>query len=130
MVFPDDRKYTKTHEWAKLEDNLVRVGISSFAVDKLGDIVFLDLPDIGTSITREDSMGEIESVKAVADLYAPVSGEVVEVNSDLMDDLDIVAHAPYEDAWLLLIKAADLTELDSLLDAAAYEKLCKEEAGQ
>ena len=130
MQFPNDRKYGRTHEWAKLEGDLVRVGISEFAAEQLGDIVYVDLPDVGATLTQGGGLGEIESVKAVADLYAPVSGEVVEANTGLLADLDLVSQDPYGDAWIVAIRPTDTTELDSLLDAAEYGRLCEEDAGE
>lgn len=130
MTFPDDRMYTRTHEWAKQEGELVRVGITEFAADQLGDIVYLDLPEVGKAIAQGDVLGEIESVKAVVELYAPVGGDVAEVSSSVLDDLDSIRRDPYREAWMVVIEAGDLTELSSLLDAATYEQLCTEEAGQ
>ena len=130
MTFPDDRRYAKTHEWAKQEGDLVRVGITEFATDQLGDIVYLGLPEVGKTVAQGDVLGEIESVKAVAELYAPVGGEVAEVSSSVLDDLDSIRRDPYREAWMVVIEASDLAELSSLLDAAAYEQLCAEEAGQ
>ena len=128
-MFPDDRMYTKTHEWAKQEGDLVRIGITEFAVDQLGDIVYLDLPEVSDTVAQGDVLGEIESVKAVAELYVPVGGQVAEVNGSVLDDLDSIRRDPYGEAWVVVIEAGDLTELSSLLDAAAYEQLCTEEAG-
>ena len=127
MTFPDDRRYAETHEWAKQEGDVVRVGITAFATEQLGDIVYLDLPEVGKTVAHGEVLGEIESVKAVVDLYAPVSGEVIEANNGLLDDLDLVGQDPYGDAWMVLIRADDTAELTSLLDAAAYEKVCEEE---
>ena len=129
MTPPDDRRYAETHEWAKLEGDLVRVGISAFAAEQLGDIVYLDLPDPGHPVSAGEPMGEIESVKAVAELYAPVSGEVAQVNEGLPDDLDRIGQDPYGEAWLVLIEGSDGAELDELLDAGAYAELCKEAEG-
>ena len=129
MTFSDDRMYTNTHEWAKQKGELVRVGITEFATDQLGDIVYLDLPEVGKTVAQGDVLGEIESVKAVVELYAPVGGEVAEVSSSVLDDLDSIRRDPYCEAWMVVIKANDLTELSLLLDAAAYEQLCTEEAG-
>ena len=129
MTFPDDRMYTRTHEWAKQEGEFVRVGITEFAADQLGDIVYLDLSEVGKTIAQGDVLGEIESVKAVAEFYAPVGGQVAEVSTSVFDDLDSIRRDPYREAWMVVIKVSDLTELSSLLDAAAYEQLCTEEAG-
>ena len=129
MTFPDDRMYAKTHEWAKQEGERVRVGITEFATDQLGDIVYIDLPEVGKTVAQGDVLGEIESVKAVAEFYAPVDGEVVEVNSSALDDLDAIGRDPYGEAWLVVIEAGDLAGLGSLLDAGTYQQLCTEEAG-
>ncbi len=128
MQFPEDRRYTRTHEWARRDGELVRVGITSFAVEQLGDIIYLDLPEPGTQVEQGTAFGEIESVKAVADLIAPVSGEVREVNEPIMDDLDALAEDPWERAWLIAIAPGDPAEMDALLDAAAYARHCEEEA--
>lgn len=128
MQFPEDRRYTKTHEWARHDGELVRVGITTFAVEQLGDIIYLDLPEPGTQVEQGTAFGEIESVKAVADLIAPVSGEVREVNEPIMDDLDALAEDPWERAWLIAIAPDDPAEMDALLDAAAYARHCEEEA--
>ncbi len=129
MTFPDDCMYTRTHEWAKQEGELMRVGITEFATDQLGDIVYLDLPEVGKTVAQGDVLGEIESVKAVAEFYAPAGGQVAEVNTSVFDDLDSIRRDPYREAWMVVIEMSDLTELSSLLDAAAYEQLCTEEAG-
>ncbi|MFW5866469.1 MAG: glycine cleavage system protein GcvH [Armatimonadota bacterium] len=128
MDFPDDRKYTATHEWAKIDGDVVRVGITSFAVEQLGDIIYLDLPEAGTALEQGAAFGEIESVKAVSELVAPVSGEVIEVNEPVIDDLDLVADDPWEAAWLLTVASADLGEMDTLMDAEAYAEHCEKEA--
>jgi len=128
MEFPDDRRYTQTHEWARQEGELVRVGITSFAAEQLGDIIFLDLPEPGRRVEQGAAFGEIESVKAVSDLIAPVSGEVREVNEPLMDDLDLVADDPWEGAWMIAIAPDDPAQADALLDAQAYAQHCAEEA--
>ncbi len=128
MEFPDDRKYTETHEWAKQHGNLVRVGITRFAVEQLGDVIFLDLPDPSTHVTQGAAFGEIESVKAVSDLISPLSGDIIEVNEKLLDDYDAIADDPYEAAWMIAVAPADPGEMDKLLSAAAYAELCQEEA--
>ncbi len=109
---PSDRKYTREHEWVLLEGEEVLVGITDYAAEELGDIVYLDLPEAGVEITAGESMGTIETVKAVEELFAPVSGEVVEVNADLTDSPEIVNSSPYEDGWFLRIKpSGDFVEL-------------------
>ncbi len=123
-MFPKECRYAETHEWARpeKEPNIVTVGITGFAVEQLGDIVYLELPKVGTKVQKGSSLGMVESVKATSDLYAPVSGEVAEVNSDISNNLETFKNDPYGKAWLLKIKASDKKELDSLMDAEAYEK--------
>ncbi|ELY90947.1 glycine cleavage system protein GcvH [Natrialba taiwanensis] len=125
---PDDRRYQDSHEWA-LEtetetdaDGRIRIGISDFAQDELGDVVFVELPDEGEDISRGSEFGVIESIKAVSDLYAPVSGEVVAVNDDLFDAPELVNDDPFGDGWMLEVDAADADELDALLSANEYEE--------
>lgn len=126
MDFPDDRRYSKTHEWAMTDGELVRVGITSFAAEQLGDIIYLDLPEVGREVEAGAVFGEIESVKAVSDLIAPISGEVVEVNESVADDLDAIAADPWS-AWMIAIAPSDPAQMNALLAAAAYAKLCEEE---
>lgn len=124
MNIPTDRKYSKDHEWAIVgADGIARVGISDFAQDQLGDVVFVELPDAGTQLAQFQKMGEIESVKAVSDLMCPVAGEVVEVNSDVVNKPELLNEDPYEQGWLVKVRVSDLSDVDSLLDAAAYETL-------
>jgi glycine cleavage system H protein len=120
--YPADLKYTKDHEWARVEGNLVRIGITTYAVEQLGDVTLVDLPKSGTAMKATGHFGDIESVKAVSELFAPISGEVVEVNAALADNPELVNSAPYGDGWMLLVKPSDPKDLDKLLDAAAYEK--------
>lgn len=118
---PDNRRYLESHEWAELEaEDMVRVGISDFAQDELGDVVFVELPAVGESVTAEEAFGVIESIKAVSDLYAPVSGEVVEVNENLETAPELVNEDPFGDGWLLAIDPSDPDELDTLLTADEY----------
>ncbi len=126
MELPNDRKYMQSHEWAKLDGDLVRVGITEFAVEQLGDIIFLDLPEVGTAVRAGAAFGEIESVKAVSDLISPVTGEVREVNEKLMDDLDAFADDPWEAGWMIVVAPEDPSELDGLLDADAYAAQAEE----
>ena len=128
MNFPDDRRYMKSHEWAMLEDGKVRVGITRYATDELGDIVFLDLPEVGTETTAGEPMGEIESAKAVADINAPVTGKVAEINEPLLDSLETMSEDPHGEGWMVVIEPTDPSELDALLNADEYARLC-EEAG-
>jgi len=122
-MIPDDRKYTQEHEWVQLEGDVGIVGVTDHAAGELGDIVYVDLPDVGAEFSAGDSIGSIESVKAVADLYLPVSGEIVEINEALDGDPSLVNSSPLDDGWMFKVKLADNTELDGLLDAAAYEEL-------
>ncbi len=124
MAIPDDRRYSKEHEWALLEDaGTVLVGISEFAQEELGDVVYVELPKAGERVKAGGQIGEIESVKAVSDLFSPVSGEIVEVNDAVKQKPELVNDSPYENGWLLRIKPDDPSELEGLLDAAAYGAL-------
>ena len=123
MPSPTDRRYTKEHEWVRLENDLGTVGITDYAQDQLGDIVYLDLPSVGTQVKQLDKLGEIESVKAVSDLYSPVSGEVVEVNQEVTDRPELVNQSPYEDGWLVRVRLSDPAEVGNLLTAAQYDEL-------
>jgi glycine cleavage system H protein len=128
MQFPDDRKYTETHEWAMVEGDLVRVGITSFAAEQLGDIIYLDLPEEGTSVDQGLPFGEIESVKAVSELVSPITGEVRQVNVPVTDDLDVIGNDPWDEGWMLVVAPSDLSEMDELMDAEAYAAHCEKEA--
>jgi glycine cleavage system H protein len=119
---PKKLRYAKTHEWASLEGDLCTVGITQFAVDQLTDIVYIELPDVGDQVFASESFGEIESVKAVSDLYAPVSGEVVEINEKILDDPTVVTKDPYGKGWMVKIKVEPGTSLDSLMSLEQYEK--------
>ncbi|RKD94887.1 glycine cleavage system protein GcvH [Halopiger aswanensis] len=118
---PDDRRYLESHEWALETDGVVRVGISDFAQDELGDVVFVELPDEGDEVEQEAEFGVIESIKAVSDLYAPVSGEVVSVHEDLFDAPELVNEDPFGEGWMLEIEPDDTAELEELLSADEYE---------
>jgi glycine cleavage system H protein len=127
LEIPRDLRYARTHEWAKLEGELVRVGITDFAQGQLGDIVFLELPEIGRTVAQGEGFGVVESVKAVDDLNAPVGGAVAEVNEELGDRPELVNEDPYGKGWMVAIRADDPTEMDALMDGPAYEKQCQEE---
>lgn len=119
-------KFAKTHEWIRLDDDgLATVGISAYAVEALTDLVFMQLPEVGRTVKAGESIGEIESVKAVSDVYAPVSGEVVEVNASLPSSLETLGQDPYGAGWLVRLRPADTAELAGLLDQAAYDALVK-----
>ena len=123
MNVPDDLRYTADHEWARLEDGKVRIGITDYAQDALGDVVFVQLPEPGTKVEAGSSFSEVESTKSVSDIYAPVSGVVVEVNSELADAPQRLNEDPYGEGWICLIEPSDPSVVDSLLDAAAYRQL-------
>src|SRR5512139_600674 len=122
MEFPEDLKYSKEHEWVLVEDNVATVGITDYAQDQLGDIVFVELPAIGDKVSKEDAFGVVESVKAVSDIYAPVSGKVLEVNDDLIDNPEMVNEDPYGDGWMIKIEMNDAEDLQDLMTAAEYEE--------
>jgi glycine cleavage system H protein len=129
MPSPTDRLYTKEHEWVRVQNDLGTVGITDYAQDQLGDIVYVDLPSVGTHVKQLDKLGEIESVKAVSDLYSPVSGEVVEVNQGVNDRTELVNQSPYDEGWLVRVRLADPAELDNLLTAKQYDELVAEAQG-
>ena len=124
MLFPAEMKYSKDHEWMKEEDGVVMIGISDFAQDALGDVVFVNLPGEGDEVTAGEAFGDVESVKAVSDLVSPVSGTVCAVNEELLDEPEQLNKAPY-DAWL--IKVENVSDTEELLDAVAYEAFCAQE---
>ncbi|MCY4581462.1 MAG: glycine cleavage system protein GcvH [Chloroflexi bacterium] len=124
MSVPEDRRYSKEHEWALAEpDGLVLVGITDFAQHELGDVVYVELPKPGDRVTRDAQMGEVESVKAVSELFSPVSGEVSAVNEEVKNAPELLNESPHEKGWLIRVKPDDPAELDTLLDAAAYTAL-------
>ncbi|SFV05601.1 glycine cleavage system protein GcvH [Alicyclobacillus macrosporangiidus] len=118
---PADLKYSKEHEWVRVEGNRAYVGITDFAQDELGDIVFVELPEVGAQVTANETFGTVESVKTVSDLFAPVSGKVVEVNAALADNPERVNESPYGDGWMIVIEMSNPEELNELLDAAGYQ---------
>ena len=123
MNIPADLKYTKDHEWARIEDDIATIGITDYAQSELGDIVYIEAPTTGSSTRQGVSCGSIEAVKAVSDLFAPLSGEVVEVNPELETNPQIINQDTYGKGWILKIKLSDLDEIDQLLASDAYEKL-------
>ncbi|MGE7673401.1 glycine cleavage system protein GcvH [Lysinibacillus sp. NPDC094403] len=126
MSTPKDLRYSEEHEWVKLEDGKVRIGISHFAQAELGDIVFVELPQVGDEIKTDDPFGSVESVKTVSELYAPISGTVVEVNADLEDSPEFVNESPYEKAWMIVVEPADASEVEKLMTAEQYEEMIAE----
>lgn len=124
LNLPDDVRYAESHEWARLEGNKVKIGITDYAQDQLGDIVFVELPEAGDSFEKGEEFGTVESVKAVSELYMPVGGEIVAVNTDLEDSPERVNNSPYTDGWMIEVKLDDASEMDGLLTNDAYlEKL-------
>jgi len=119
--YPATLKYTKDHEWARREGDLIRIGITEFAVEQLGEVTLVDLPSAGSKIESGAHFGDIESVKAVSELFAPISGEVVEVNTALASKPELVNDSPYEAGWMLVVRPASAADLDKLLDSAGYE---------
>lgn len=128
LKIPGDRRYTKDHEWAQREGTLVRVGITDYAQDALGDVVFVELPAVGASFEAGQEFGTVESVKAVSELFMPVAGEVVAVNEALADAPEKVNQDPYHEGWMLQVKPADASAVDALMDAAAYLDMLKGQA--
>ncbi|MEI4770555.1 glycine cleavage system protein GcvH [Psychrobacillus sp. FJAT-51614] len=126
MSTPKELKYSEEHEWVKTEDGKVRIGITHFAQSELGDIVFVELPQVGDDIKAGDPFGSVESVKTVSELYAPISGKVVEVNAELEDSPEYVNESPYENAWMIVVEPSDVAEVDALLSAEQYEELIQE----
>ncbi|KAJ4825731.1 NAD-dependent glutamate dehydrogenase [Turnera subulata] len=120
-------KYAESHEWVKIEDNHATVGITDHAQDHLGDVVYVELPEVGAAFKQGDSFGAVESVKATSDIYSPVSGEVIEVNEELNNSPGLVNSSPYEKGWIMKVIMKDPGELASLKDAGAYSKFCDEE---
>jgi glycine cleavage system H protein len=125
LNFPDDVRYTEDHEWVKSEGETVKAGISDYAQDQLGDIVFVELPRIGDSFQKGQEFGTVESVKAVSELYMPVGGEVTEINTAIEDAPELVNTSPYQEGWMIVIKPDDPGELDSLMDRSAYLEMLK-----
>jgi glycine cleavage system H protein len=123
MQIPDDLRYSTDHEWIRVEDGKVRIGITDFAQDALGDVVFVDLPDVGATVELAASISEVESTKSVSDIYAPISGTITEVNTDLGDSPERLNEDPYGEGWICVIEPADPAQLDQLLSAADYRGL-------
>ena len=121
MASPKDLRYTKTHEWVRLDGDLATIGLSDFAQNELGDITYLELPEIGDAVTQNEPLGVVESVKAASDIYSPVGGEVVERNEDAIGAPEIVNQSPYDQAWLIKVRVADPAELESLMPSDEYD---------
>jgi glycine cleavage system H protein len=129
MEFPQDLKYTEQHEWVRLDGDVARVGITDFAQDALGDVVYVDVPEVGTEVHAGEPFGEVESTKSVSDVYAPVSGTVIERNRALADAPEHVNTDPYGRGWMIAIRVSEPSELDRLLDPSAYRKFTATESG-
>ena len=127
MNVPSELKYTKEHEWVKVEAGVATIGITDWAQGELGDIVFVELSDVGTKVDKMETFGTIEAVKAVSELYLPISGKIVEINSSLEDDPMVINRDPYGDGWMIKIEIADTGQIDELLDAVGYQKLIDEQ---
>jgi len=125
--FPDNLKYTKTHEWLRIEDNTATVGITDFAQHQLGDIVYIEFPEIGVILEKQNSAGEIESVKAVSELSMPLSGKIIEVNSNLVDNPELVNSSPYGSGWMLKLEYTNELEINDLLSVEDYKRIAEEE---
>ncbi len=126
MNIPKELKYSKDHEWVKVEGNIATIGVTDFAQSQLGDVVFVELPDESNTVKAGDSFSVIESVKAVSDIYAPVSGKIVKVNQALTDGPDLINQEPYGEGWIVVIEMSDSSELNDLLDSDAYVQLAAE----
>lgn len=124
---PEDLHYTKDHEWLRLKDGAYQVGVTAFAIEQLGDVTMVELPEVGDSIEKEQVFGAVESVKAVSELFAPISGKVTRINESLEETPEAVNEDPYSEGWLVEVEASDQSEVEGLLDAAAYAALCAEE---
>ncbi|WP_273124914.1 glycine cleavage system protein GcvH [Metabacillus sp. HB246100] len=126
MNIPKELRYSEEHEWVKVEDNKVRIGITDFAQSELGDIVFVELPEVGDDIKADEPFGSVESVKTVSELYAPISGKVVEINGDLDDSPEFVNESPYEKAWMIVVEPTNIEDVEKLMTAEQYEEMTNE----
>jgi glycine cleavage system H protein len=127
MDFPEDLRYTREHEWARKKGSNFVIGITDFAQDQLGDVVFVELPEIGDPVKKGESFGVVESTKAVSELFAPISGKVVEVNDPLADAPETINEDPYEEGWMIVIEPTDASELEGLMDVKAYKAFVEEQ---
>ena len=122
-MYPEDLKYSKEHEWVRINGSIAEVGVTLFAQESLGDVVYVDLPEVGSEVEQFAKFGEIESVKAVSDLFCPVEGKIVEINQKLVDNPAVVNVEPYGAGWLIKVQLSDSSKLDDLMDAATYESI-------
>jgi glycine cleavage system H protein len=125
LIFPEDIKYSQDHEWVRIEGDTFVIGITDYAQDQLGDIVYVEMPQAGDTLARGDEFGTVESVKAVSELFLPVGGEVVKINTDLEDSPELVNHDPYAKGWMIEVKPESLSEIDGLMDKGAYLEMLK-----
>jgi glycine cleavage system H protein len=129
VASPADLKYTKTHEWVRVDGDLATFGLADYAQNELGDITYLELPEVGDSVVAGEPLGVVESVKAASDIYAPIGGEVVERNETAIESPELVNQSPYGDAWLIKVRFSDPAEVDALMDVAAYDEFLESESG-
>jgi glycine cleavage system H protein len=129
VEYPDDLRYTKEHEWVRAEGGVVRIGITDFAQDALGDVVYVDLPDVGTEVHAAQAFAEVESTKSVSDVFSPIEGSIAERNPLIDEHPELVNEQPYGDGWLVLVTPADLASVDGLMDAASYRAFVEEGSG-
>ena len=127
MEFPKELRYSQEHEWVAVEDHIATIGITDYAQEQLGDVVYVELPEVGAQVTKDEPFGVVESVKAVSDIYAPVSGTVTEINIPLPDSPETINEDPYGDAWMIRVEMSDPDELEDLMTAAQYKKFTEEE---
>ena len=125
LNLPDNLRYAKNHEWASFESDKVKIGIDDYAQDQLGDIVFVELPEVGATFSKGEEFGTVESVKAVSELFIPIGGEILAINTSLEETPEHVNNSPYEDGWMIEIKPSDVAEIDALMDKEAYIKMLK-----
>jgi len=130
MEIPKDLRYSHEHEWVAMEENIATIGITDYAQEQLGDVVYIELPEVGTQVTKDEPFGVVESVKAVSDIYAPVSGTVTEINVSLPDSPETINEDPYGDAWMIRVAMSDPEELEDLMTAAEYKEFVEEEQGE
>lgn len=127
-MYPEDLRYSKDHEWIRIDGDRGRIGVTDYAQNQLGDVVFLELPEVGQTLAPGDQFGTVESVKAVSELYSPVAGEVVEVNSDLTAKPELINEDAHGEAWMIVVRITDPASVDSLMDAKAYQAFVESEA--
>jgi len=126
-IAPKELRYTEEHEWVKTEGEKVRIGITDFAQEELGDIVFVELPEVGSTISADEPFGSVESVKTVSELYAPVSGKIIEINEELIENPEYVNESAYDKAWMIVIEPSDMSEIEKLMTAEQYEEMINED---